>query len=57
VVDLVETPPVDRPYMVLKDRLLISHQLTPVEKAVKLMAAPDLGDRLPSQLLADLLQL
>jgi hypothetical protein len=57
VADLVESPPVDQPYTVLKDRLLIAHQLTPVEKAVKLMAAPDLGDRRPSQLLADLLQL
>jgi hypothetical protein len=54
VADLVESPPADQPYTVLKDRLLILHQLTPVEKAVKLMAAPD---RRPSQLLADLLQL
>jgi hypothetical protein len=57
VADLVESPPADQPYTVLKDRLLIVHQLMPVEKAVKLMAAPDLGDRCPSQLLADLLQL
>jgi hypothetical protein len=57
VADLIESPPADQPYTVLKGRLLIAHQLTPVEKAVKLMAAPDLGDRRPSQLLADLLQL
>jgi hypothetical protein len=46
--DLVEVPPADQPYTVLKDRLLMAHQLMPVEKAVKLMAAPDLGDRRPS---------
>jgi hypothetical protein len=56
VVDLVEAPPAERPYTVLKDRLLLAHQLTPVEKAIKLMEQPALGDRRPSQLLADLLQ-
>jgi hypothetical protein len=34
----------------------MSHQLLPVQKAMKLMDLPDLGDRRPSQLLADLLQ-
>jgi hypothetical protein len=56
VADLVEAPPADRPYTVLKERLLIAHQLTPMEKAIKLMELPGLGDRRPSQLLADLLQ-
>jgi hypothetical protein len=56
VVDLVEAPPAEQPYTVLKDRLLLAHQLTPVEKAIKLMQQPALGDRRPSQLLADLLQ-
>jgi hypothetical protein len=56
VVDLVEAPPPERPYTVLKDRLLLAHQLTPVEKAIKRMEQPALGDRRPSQLLADLLQ-
>jgi hypothetical protein len=56
VADLVETPPEVTPYTVLKERLLMAHQLTPVEKAAKLMDMPPLGDRRPSQLLADLLQ-
>jgi hypothetical protein len=56
VADLVESPPADRPYSVLKERLLLAHQLSPVQKAIKLMEMPDLGDRRPSQLLADLLQ-
>jgi hypothetical protein len=57
VADLVEDPPAANPYSVLKDRLLMAHQLSPVQKAVKLMEMPDLGDRRPSQLLADLLQM
>jgi hypothetical protein len=56
VVDLVESPPDVEPYTVLKERLMLAHQLTPVEKAIKLMELPALGDRRPSQLLADLLQ-
>jgi hypothetical protein len=56
VVDLVEAPPAVQPYTILKERLLLAHQLTPVEKAIKLMEQPALGDRRPSQLLADLLQ-
>jgi hypothetical protein len=35
--DLVKAPPADRPYTVLKERLLIAHQLTPMEKAIKLI--------------------
>jgi hypothetical protein len=34
----------------------MSHQLTPIQKAAKLMDQPDLGSRQPSQLLAELLQ-
>jgi hypothetical protein len=56
VADMVEAPPADQPYSRLKDRLLIAHQLTPVQKAIKLMEMPSLGDRRPSQMLADLLQ-
>jgi hypothetical protein len=54
--DLVESPPAAQLYQVLKDRLMMAHQLTPVQKAIKLMNAPDIGDRRPLQLLADLLQ-
>jgi hypothetical protein len=56
VEDLVEAPPAVQPYTILKERLLMAHQLSPTQKAIKLMNAPDLGDRRPSQLLADLLQ-
>jgi len=56
VTDLILTPPVDRPYTILKDRLLLLHQLTAVQRAMKIMAMPALGDRRPSQLLADMLE-
>jgi hypothetical protein len=56
VADLVESPPADDPYEVLKGRLLMAHQLSPVQKAIKLMKMLEIGDRRPSQLLADLLQ-
>jgi hypothetical protein len=56
VADLVESPPAANPYTILKDRLMMSHQLTPVQRAMKLLELPNLGNRRPSQLLADLLQ-
>jgi hypothetical protein len=56
VVDLVEAPQTVQPYTVLKERLLMVHQLMPVEKAIKLREQHALGDRRLSQLLANLLQ-
>ena len=56
VTDLITAPPADRPYTALKERLLLSHQLSPVQKAAKILNMPPLGDRRPSQLLADLLE-
>ena len=35
VLDLVENPPADEPYTTLKGRLVLAHQLTPVQKATK----------------------
>jgi len=56
VTDLVNAPPAVRPYQALKERLLLAHQLTPLQKAQKVNAMPALGDRRPSQLLAELLE-
>jgi len=56
VKDLMLSPPKFQPYQALKARLLLATQLTPVQMAEKLMKAPDLGDRRPSQLLAALLE-
>ena len=54
--DLMMAPPENRPYAELKERLLLATQLTPVQMADKLMRMPDLGDRRPSQLLAQLME-
>ena len=35
VLDLVETPPAVDPYTTLRGRLVLAHQLTPVQKATK----------------------
>ena len=56
VADLLTSPPAVNPYVALKDRLLLSHSLTPLQKARKVSEQPALGDRRPSQLLAALLE-
>ena len=47
VADLVTAPPAVNPYQALKDRLLISHKLTAVQMADKILDKPSLGDRRP----------
>ena len=49
-------PPLFRPYQQLKERLLLSHQLTAVQMAEKILEMPELGDRRPSQLLAAMME-
>ena len=56
VTDLITAPPADRPYTALKERLLISHQLSPVQKAAKVLNNAALGYRQPSNFLVDLLE-
>ena len=56
VADLVTQPPVVQPYQRLKERLLLSHQLTTVQMAEKILDMPELGDRGPSQLLAAMME-
>jgi hypothetical protein len=43
VADLIAGPPAVNPYQALKDRLLLAHHLTPVQKAEKLLDMPELG--------------
>jgi hypothetical protein len=52
VADLVAMPPQQQPYTVLKERLMMAHALSPIQKAEKLFAMPQLGARRPSDLLA-----
>ena len=56
VLDLVMSPPAVDPYASIKDRLLISHKMTSVQIAEKVLDMPSLGDRRPSQLLAAMLE-
>ena len=56
VTDLITNPPLHFPYTALKERLMIAHQLSPIQKAAKILSMPVIGDRRPSQLLADLLE-
>jgi hypothetical protein len=51
--DLVELPPQQLMYNALKDRLLASHQLTDIQKVELLVNMPALGDRKPTQMLAE----
>ena len=56
VADLVTQPPAVQPFQRLKERLLLSHQLTTVQMAEKILDMPELGDRRPSQLLAAMME-
>ena len=57
VLDVVTNPPEDEPYTFLKERLLGSHQLTDYQRIEQLIAVGALGDRKPTQLLAQMLEL
>ena len=53
---MVTRPPAVNPYTALKDGLLISHKLTAVQMAEKVLEMTILGDRRPSQLMAAMLE-
>jgi hypothetical protein len=57
VLDIVTNPPEEEPYTHLKARLLHSHELTNYQRIEQLMALDSLGDRKPTQLLAQMLEL
>ena len=54
--DLVETPPLVDPYTTLKGRLVLAHQLTPVQKAIKCLQVAASSSQRPSDVLASLLE-
>ena len=56
VLDLVENPPTEDPYTTLKGRLVLAHQLTPVQKATKSLQVVASGNQCPSEVLASLLE-
>ena len=54
--DIIENPDPTNPYTVLKERLTKAYSLSDSEKASRLIDMAGLGDRTPSQCLADMLQ-
>ena len=56
VLDLVETPPAVDPYTTLKGRLVLAHQLTPVQKATRCLQVVAGTNQRPSEVLALLLE-
>ena len=56
VMDLVENPPAVNPYTTLKGRLVLAHQLTPVQKATKCLQVVAGNNQRPSEVLASLLE-
>ena len=56
VLDLVETPPAVDPYTTLKGRLVLAHQLTPVQKATRCLQVVAGPNQRPSEVLASLLE-
>ena len=55
--DIIETPDPTEPYTVLKNQLTKAFSLSDSEKASRIIDMNGLGDRTPSQCLADMLQL
>jgi hypothetical protein len=56
VADLLDISKLSRPYTQLKERLMSAHDLSPIQRAEKVMQMPDLGGQKPSQLLAAMLE-
>ena len=56
VLDLVENLPAAEPYTTLKGRLVLAHQLRPVQKATKCLQVVASGNQRPSEVLASLLE-
>ena len=55
MMDLVDNEPADA-YTVLKGRMILAHELTPVQKAAIVLQLPTLGNQRPSELMAALQQ-
>ena len=56
VMDLVENPPLVDPYTTLKVRLVLAHQLKPVQKAIKCLQVAASSSQRPSDVLASFLE-
>ena len=56
MMDLVENPPAVDAYTTLKGRLVLAHQLTPVQKATRCLQVVASSNQRPSESLASLLE-
>jgi hypothetical protein len=56
VADLLDISKLTDPYKQLKERLLSAHELSPIQRAERVMQMADLGGQKPSQLLAAMLE-
>ena len=57
LIDLLDNPPEDNTYTTLKERLLVTFELSEYERAARLLSMPNLGDRKPSALMDEMLGL
>jgi hypothetical protein len=57
VADIVESPPPENPYTIIKQRLLGAHLMTDYQRAEKLYLSPAIGDRKPSKMMAAMLEM
>lgn len=55
VLHIIDNPDKEKPYDVLKEALVASHQLNTFQRVELVIAMPPLGDRKPTQLAADML--
>jgi hypothetical protein len=56
VANLLDISKLVTPYQQLKEHLMSAHELTPIQRAERVMQMPDLGGQKPSQLLAAMLE-
>jgi hypothetical protein len=57
VTDIMESPPLENPYTIIKQRLLGAHLMTDYQRAEKLYLSPAIGDRKPSEMMAAMLEM
>ncbi len=57
VADIVESPPPENPYTIIKQRLLGAHLMTDYQRAERLYLSPAIGDRKPSEMMVAMLEM
>jgi hypothetical protein len=57
VADIVESPPQENPYTIIKQWLLGAHLMTDYQRVEKLYLSPAIGDKKPSEIMAAMLEM